>query len=81
MPEPHGTWLTRLGLGPTSPHMTQGLVRRLAQRLPPSLRTCPAPSPDFQEPQFLPDRRLPMAGAACSTSSMPSAHGHYVMIR
>lgn len=25
--------------------------------------------------------RLPIADCACSTSSMPSAHGHYVMIR
>lgn len=81
MPEPHGTWLTRLGLGPTSPHMTQGLVRRLAQRLPPSLWTFPAPFPRLPGTPVPPRSPIADGRAACSTSSMPSAHGHYVMIR
>lgn len=76
----HCTQLTRLGLGPTSPRMTQGLACRLAQRLPPSLRTSPAPSPDFQEPQFLSDCRLRWLGPG-PPPPCRQMHGHYVMIR
>lgn len=55
MPKSHSTWLTGLGLRPSSLHVTWGLAYRLTQCLPPFLRTFPAPSPDFQEPQFLLD--------------------------
>lgn len=44
--------LPTLGLGPPTPHMAQGPVCILALHLPPW--TFPVPSPDFQEPQFLP---------------------------
>lgn len=66
---------------PTSPLLTRGLACRLAQRLPPSLWTFPAPSPDFQEPQFLPDCRGRLGHLLHAVSGRGHRPGHYVMIR
>lgn len=74
------TQLTGPGSDLPSPLPVRGLVRRLAQRLPPSFRLS-CPSPDFQEPQFLPDRWGRLGPPPPCRQRRGHRPGHYVMIR